>query len=59
MVWEVVESEINPGDWFVRDWEHQSGHINWPAPMEDFVSEGTAIMMCEVLNARDYPDVAP
>ncbi len=51
----VVMHVITKG-WYCREinalgfWPNSS-----PAP-DGFVSEGTAITMCDVLNARDYPE---
>jgi len=48
-----------PAGWWCAD-NAVTDRIGWPNANLDasgYVSEGTAILMCDVLNARDYPDV--
>lgn len=65
-MWTVEhESQASPGLWYLAD-EDRTIHgqrrlfppLDSPAagfPGEYFLSEGVAQLMCDVLNARDYP----
>ena len=62
-MWEVSESMWNSQArrWYVGRRKGEVFDSVWPPGVDlrtGYVDEGTAILMCDVLNARDYPDVA-
>lgn len=62
MVWKVMESVDYPGMAAAKDSDKAGEEAWWPNTLwtrAGYASFGAAVTMCDVLNARDYPDVAP
>jgi len=49
-----------PAGWWCADNPNQelgTGVRVWPPRLDVVATEGDAVTLCDVLNARDYPDV--